>query len=277
VAGLFRNRIEKTALLVLVFGLFALIPVPAMTHPSAARRPAGYTGLRPDWVRLPPAPPTPSPIPIQITPTPPPEPSPTAEIVAPPTVEAEPPPEPIAIAAVPPSAVPPSAEAPPSDTPEVAPPTVAETPPEPAVTEGLDLALAEDIVALTNQTRLANGLTALVEHPALVAAAEAYADLHAHVSPDRLDHTLNGSTVGTRADAAGYVGWMFLGENLIWSTFDGCRSAEDLVQEWLNSPAHRGNMLNPALNEIGVGCYVSAGEQPFCICAQEFGVRPPQG
>ena len=269
-AGLLGNRIEKTAFLVLIFGLLALTLVPSMTQPSAVRPPAGYAGLRPDWVRLPPITPAPSPAPTEVAPIPPPEPSPTAEIVAPPAVEADPPPEPIAIAAAPPSA-----EAPPSDAPEAAPPTIAEAPPaEPTITEGLDLALAEDIVALTNQTRLANGLTALVENPALVAAAEAYADLHAHVSPDRLDHTLNGSTVGTRADAAGYVGWMFLGENLVWSTFDGCRSAEDLVQGWLNSPAHRDNMLNPALNEIGVGCYVAAGEQPFCICAQEFGVRP---
>jgi len=232
---------------------------------TSEQPPATYTGLRPDWVRLPPMTPTPSPAPTNIAPTPSPEPSSPAE-VAPPPVEAEPPPEPIAIAAAPPSA-----EAQPTDAPEAAPPTIAEAP---TITEGLDLALAEDIVQVTNEARMANGLTTLVEHPALIGAAQAYADLHAHVSPDRLDHTVDGSTLGSRADAAGYVGWTFLGENLLWSTFDGCRSAQDLVQEWLDSPAHRDNLLNPVLNEIGVGCYVSAAERPFCICAQEFGARP---
>jgi uncharacterized protein YkwD len=32
-------------------------------------------------------------------------------------------------------------------------------------------------------------------------------------------------------------------------------------------------MLNPTVNEIGVGCYVSAAQQPFRICVQDFGAR----
>ena len=141
------------------------------------------------------------------------------------------------------------------------------------MTEGLDLAFAQAIVEQTNQTRLASGVTALAQHPALVAAAEEYADLHAHLSPDRLDHCLNGSTIDSRANAEGYAGWTFLGENLVWSTFDPSLSAQNLVQEWLNSPAHRDNMLNPTVSETGVGCYVSAVERPFIICVQDFGAR----
>jgi uncharacterized protein YkwD len=198
---------------------------------------------------------------------------PTAE--APSPVETAPPSETIAIAAVsPPTEAPPSATAaaPPEST---APPSASPAPP-PAftTTEGLDLAFAGAIVELTNQARLANGLTPLAEHPALVAAAQEYAELHAHVSPDRLDHGLNGSTLDSRAEAEGYAGWTFLAENLVWSGFDPPLSPEEAVQQWLASPAHRDNLLNPTIEEMGVGCYVSATARPFRICVQEFGARP---
>ena len=155
------------------------------------------------------------------------------------------------------------------------PPTASPWPPlAPAVTEGPDLAFAQAIAELTNQARLANGLNPLAERSALVAAAQQYADLHAHLSPDRLDHGLNGSTIGSRAEADGYVGWTFLAENLVWCGFDPPLSPEDIVQLWLASPAHRDNMLNPTVNETGAGCYVSAAERPFRICVQDFGARP---
>lgn len=142
------------------------------------------------------------------------------------------------------------------------------------MTEGSDLAFAQAIVELTNQARVANGLAPLAEHPALVAAAQEYADLHAHLSPDRLDHRLNGSTIDSRAEAEGYTGWTFLAENLVWASVEPPLSPADAVQQWLASPAHRGNILNPAVNETGVGCYVSASERPFRICVQDFGARP---
>jgi uncharacterized protein YkwD len=165
-------------------------------------------------------------------------------------------------------------EIPPSPTASAAPPTASPTLPRtPVATEGPDLAFAEAILALTNQQRLANGLAPLAEHPALVAAAQEYADLHAHVSPDRLDHSLNGSTLDSRAEAEGYAGWTFLAENLVWSGFDPPLSPAETIQQWLASPAHRDNMLNPAVEETGVGCYVSAAERPFRICVQDFGVR----
>jgi uncharacterized protein YkwD len=196
-----------------------------------------------------------------------------------PTIEAPPPAptETIAIAAVsPPAEVPPTAAATAEPTESPAPPPI-ESPSPPAalvVTEGLDLAFAAAIVEVTNEQRVANGLTPLAEHPALVAAAQEYADLHAHVSPDRLDHGLNGSTLASRAEAEGYAGWTFLAENLVWSSFEAAFSPAQAVQQWLDSPAHRDNMLNPTVNEIGVGCYVSEAQRPFLICVQDFGARP---
>ena len=292
-AGLLRYRRGKAALIALVLltlSLAATVAIQPGGRSPDNGSPMGYAGLRPDWVRVPPLPPAPLPSAIQAapaTPTERPLPAPTP-VEPPPTVEAPPPTETITIAGVfapveappSPSAAPPVESRPPpteSPSPPVEsppPPTQSPAPtPTPTVTEGLDLAVAEALVELTNQARLANGLTPLAEHPSLVAATQKYANLHAHLSPDRLDHHLNGSTLDSRVEAEGYAGWTFLAENLVWGSVD--LSPAEAVQAWLASPAHRDNMLNPTVNETGVGCYVSAAaEQSFRICVQDFGTRP---
>ena len=247
--------------------------------PNAVMRPVtrplstGYAGLRPDWVRLPLPSPTP-PAALRVAPVATPEPSPIVETPPPPTVEAPPPTETIAIAGIAaPMEVPPSATAAPTETP--VPPAPSPSPTSaPVLTEGLDVAYAERIVDLINEARVANGLSPLAQHPALVASAQKYADLHAHVSPERLDHDLGGSTLGSRIAAEGYTGWTFLAENLLWVSFEPPLSPAESVQQWLASPAHRDNILNPTVNETGVGCYVSFVEPAYRICVQDFGARP---
>jgi uncharacterized protein YkwD len=294
VASLLCGGRRKVALIVLILLALSLASTVAMQpgdRSPDSGSPIGYTGLRPDWVRVPPfhLTQTPSPVAIQpdpATPTMLPLSTPTP-VEPPPTAEAPPPTETIGIAGVlvpieaPPSPAAPPVESPPlpaeSPSPPVEnppPPTETPSPPAPVVTEGLDLAFAAAIVELTNQARLANGLTPLTEHPALVAAAQKYADLHAHVSSDRLDHNLNGSTLASRIEAEGYTGWAFLAENLVWVSADPPLSPAETVQQWLNSSAHRSNMLNSTVNEIGVGCYLSSAQQPFRICVQDFGARP---
>ena len=286
-AGLLRDRKGKAALIALILGVLTLSLAPTVAQRGGGWSLAGYAGLRPDWVRLS-STPAPSPSVIELTPATPevslaapasPEPTPFVETAPTPTIEAPlpAPTETIVIAAVsPPAQAPPTATATAAPTESPAPPPVdSPSPPAaPVVTEGLDLAFAEAVVELTNEHRIAHGLSPLAEHPALVAAALGYADLHAHVSPDRLDHGLNGSTLASRAEAEGYTGWTFLAENLVWATFEPAFSPAQAVQQWLDSPAHRDNMLNPTVNEIGVGCYVSQAQRPFLICVQDFGARP---
>ena len=269
-AGLLRNRKGKAALIALILGLLTLSLAPAVAERPGSRPAAGYAGPRPDWVRLPSATPAPSPTATEAAPaaaTEQPAPAPRKPL---PTAEA-PPPAPTETVAI--AAFSPPTEAPPTAT-AAAPPVESPAQPAPIVREGPDLAFAEAIVELTNEARLANGLNPLAEHSALVAAAGEYADLHAYVSPDRLDHHLNGSTLDSRAEAEGYAGWTFLAENLVWSGFEPPLSPAEAVQQWLGSPAHRDNMLNPTVNETGVGCYVSAAQRPFRICVQDFGSRP---
>jgi len=281
VAGLRCGGSGKAALIAFVLGVLALSLIPTVAIQPGDRSPdsgspMSYAGLRPDWVRVPPLPTVAPPAitqPTPATPTEQPLPAPTPAEPAP-TVEAPPPTETISIAGVAtPVEVLPSATAALVESP--APPTQSPSlPSTPATAEGQDLAFAEAVVELTNEARLANGLNALTQHPALVAAAQKYADLHAHVSPDRLDHSLNGSNLGSRIEAEGYVGWTFLAENLVWSSFEPPLSPAEAVQRWLASPAHRDNILNPTVNETGVGCYVSVTDRPFRICVQDFGARP---
>ena len=283
-AGLRCGGRRKAALIVLALlalSLTCTFATQPASRPPVGQSPIGYAGLRPDWVRLPLPSPAPAPTAIQPAPAATPQPSPTIETAPLPTAEAPPPTETITIAGVAPpvvtlpatTAAPPVESPPPSESPP--PPTESPSPTSaPAVAEGQDLAYAETIVELTNEARLANGLNPLAQHPALVAAAQKYADLHAHVSPDRLDHSLSGSTLGSRTEAEGYAGWTFMAENLLWGSFEPPLSPAEAVQQWLASPAHRDDILNPTVSETGVGCYVSAADRPFRICLQDFGARP---
>lgn len=65
------------------------------------------------------------------------------------------------------------------------------------------------------------------------------------------DHNgLNGSTPGTRLDAAGYH-WNYYGENIA----AGNMEEQAVVLGWLNSPKHCHNMMDPVFAEMGVGYY----------------------
>jgi uncharacterized protein YkwD len=287
-AGTLTSRKGKAALIALVLGVLTLSLTGTVAQPPAAQPMVGYAGLRPDWLRLPLA--TPAPPPTVVAAAPAPQASPT--VAAPAPVKPPEPSEPMPAAAISPPAAPPPVEPPeasepipaaaiwpPAEAPASAaaaalPTTDPAPPPTPAVTEGPDPPFAQMLLDLTNQARLANGLVPLAADPALAAAAQEYAELHALLSPDRLDHRLNGSNIDSRAEAEGYSGWTLMAENLVWCSADPSPSPADVVQQWLASAAHRDNILNPTLNETGVGCYVRASEQPFRICVQDFGARP---
>ena len=86
-------------------------------------------------------------------------------------------------------------------------------------------------------------------------------DWFAHNGPD-------GSTLSSRAAAAGYTGWSYMAENLYLGFYG--EPAANIIQAWVDSPSHRSAMLSNAATEIGVGCYVS-GDYRWCV--QDFGAR----
>ncbi|MDA0183625.1 CAP domain-containing protein [Solirubrobacter phytolaccae] len=112
----------------------------------------------------------------------------------------------------------------------------------------------EAVTCLVNAERTSRGLKTLKRDGDLAQAARGHSrDM---TKRNYFDHTSpGGETVGDRVRDAGYGkpgdGWK-VGENLGWGT--GQRATPNaLVDEWLNSAAHKKNMLNGAFRELGVG------------------------
>jgi uncharacterized protein YkwD len=104
-----------------------------------------------------------------------------------------------------------------------------------------------DVVHLTNRERARAGLAPLAVDPLLTTAAQTYsADMaarafYSHTSPE-------GTQPWDRAAAAGSTR-RSIGENIAC----GQRSADEVVDGWMNSPGHRANILKPGFTHIGVG------------------------
>ncbi len=114
--------------------------------------------------------------------------------------------------------------------------------------EDLGTVTSDNIVDATNAERIKAGLTPFVVNPKLNASATLktndMAEKHyfEHESP-------TGEDMADLAQEAGYA-YVIIAENLaVGNTFaDGA----DVVAEWMNSPGHRANILNPKYREIGV-------------------------
>jgi len=143
--------------------------------------------------------------------------------------------------------------------------------------EGLgDRARVErDLLSQANVERRKAGSPPLALHPLLTRAAQAHAgDLlarayFAHQSPE-------GQGPRDRATQAGYGGGSaeggiaLIGENLAEQDF----SARQALQQWMESPPHRRNLLDPRFREMGLGLAVGAGRgTPRAIWVLELGTR----
>ncbi len=129
--------------------------------------------------------------------------------------------------------------------------------------------LKSRIIAETNLQRLQNAnLPALKENAKLSQAAMAKANdmfknqYFEHTSPSGVDP-------GRLVQNYGYD-YILAGENLILGNFS---SEKEVVQDWMNSPGHRANILNNRYTEIGVSIIKGTykGETVW-IGVQEFGL-----
>ncbi|MEI6144135.1 MAG: CAP domain-containing protein [Candidatus Berkelbacteria bacterium] len=104
----------------------------------------------------------------------------------------------------------------------------------------------ENIINIVNQERAANGLNPVKMNSELQDAAVAKSrDM---IYRNYFDHYAFGETPWMFILRAGY-NYSVAGENLA----KGFSSSEGVVSAWMNSPAHRANILNPNYQEIGVG------------------------
>lgn len=125
-----------------------------------------------------------------------------------------------------------------------------------------------DVVQLVNQQRLAagTGLRPLTIDTRLVAAAQRHSDDMAARS--FFSHTgSDGSTFVVRIDAAGYLPWSFVGENIA----AGQTTPAAVVAAWMGSPGHRANILSPDFDHIGVGYAANPAATYRHYWTQDFG------
>jgi uncharacterized protein YkwD len=128
---------------------------------------------------------------------------------------------------------------------------------QPAAADPVADNLIAQVVAITNTERADQGLTPLVEDPLLDWVAQTYAGVLA-------EGACFGHECGEMPELAGRVGavdyrWQRLGENIA----AGQPTSDDVVRDWMSSPAHRANLLDPSFREIGVA--VVPGAAPYGV------------
>ena len=105
----------------------------------------------------------------------------------------------------------------------------------------------KQVLELTNDFREQNGLKPLKWDPELAQAAQDYSKTMGE--QDFFSHTgKDGSLPWDRTAAAGDDNTK-VGENIA----AGQKTPQEVVQDWINSPEHRENMLNPDYQYLGVG------------------------
>lgn len=104
----------------------------------------------------------------------------------------------------------------------------------------------DNILNLLNQERTSRGIPKLVDNEELDnAASQKSKDM---VNRDYFEHFAFGLTPWDFVKNSGYE-YLYAGENLAMDF----NTSEGMVNAWMNSPAHRDNILNPDFRDIGVG------------------------
>ena len=113
------------------------------------------------------------------------------------------------------------------------------------------------VLCFMNAMRANEGLGALTENQQLEDASVKHSQdmvsrkFFAHDTPEGID-------VVARLRAIGYVpeeGDWVVGENLAWGS-GALATPRSIVQAWMDSPAHRENLLSPDYKEVGLGIVI---------------------
>ncbi len=124
--------------------------------------------------------------------------------------------------------------------------------------------IVDNLYRLTNETRIANGLEPLEINPELTLAAQRKVDdmitkgYFAHITPEN-------KYPWQFIDSSKYP-FSYMGENLAMDF----SSAEVVQSAFMNSPSHRGNILNPKYKDIGIALKVGKINGKETIVLAEF-------
>jgi uncharacterized protein YkwD len=138
--------------------------------------------------------------------------------------------------------------------------------------------LESSVTCLINEERTSNGLRpvrddATLRQAALSHSSEMVAESYfAHTSPEGLTFinriTQYGYTRGAR--------YWLVGENLVWGSGQ-LSTPTSLVTSWMNSPAHRENLLRARFRQVGVaavrGTPQSASDGSGVTVSSEYGYK----
>ena len=106
--------------------------------------------------------------------------------------------------------------------------------------------MTDQVVELVNKEREKAGLSALTADDTLNEVAA----LRAEELIKKFDHTRpDGTPCFTAFDEAG-AKYFTAGENIAW----GQKSADSVMESWMNSSGHKANILGKNFTKIGVGC-----------------------
>jgi uncharacterized protein YkwD len=115
-----------------------------------------------------------------------------------------------------------------------------------------DAAFEQQVFNGVNARRAQAGLAPLTFESRLARASAGYAQtlaVHRHFSHTGPD----GSTLVDRVTATGFPFNVQIGEVIAWGTQNW--PATGVVQAWMDSPAHRDQILEPVYRRAGIGCY----------------------
>jgi len=126
----------------------------------------------------------------------------------------------------------------------------------------------ENIIEFTNQERVKNNLNTLTFNSTLQQAAEAKAQ--AILANGQFQHNIGTKRFSDWIKEAGYK-YSYVGENLAVDFV----TSEGVINAWLNSPAHKKNILNSYYEEIGVAVDEGIFDgQNTILVVQIFGASP---
>ena len=125
--------------------------------------------------------------------------------------------------------------------------------------------ITRKVVRLTNRERKRKGIEELSFNSKLQKAAQSHTDDMDRTGRYLAHDSSDGRVLRDRVDAVDYD-WSYISENAAV----GQASPKAVVQSWMNSPGHRANMLDPEIQEIGVGYAIDdVSGRPYWV--QNFG------
>lgn len=124
------------------------------------------------------------------------------------------------------------------------------------------------VIELTNVERVKAGVAPLKREESLTKSARWLAeDMAANNYFAHKDR--QGRSIEPRLPDFGYTGYAMIGENIA----GGQQTPEQVVAEWMHSPGHRANLLNPDFRELGVAYVHVPNSELQDYWVQDFGTR----